>query len=82
MTAVGLSFVYNRLTVLWPVCSRFADIGGLTMTTVKNADRYLHIVRWLKRRYRRADGLLVLEHGGKPSMYARVEYMAFCRYVA
>jgi len=39
-------------------------------------DRYLKIVAWASKRYRDANGFLVLSHGGKPSKFSRIENLA------
>lgn len=46
-----------------------------------HADRYLAINAWLKRRYREADGTLVLSMGAIPSVYSRLDLAFFERYV-
>ncbi len=48
--------------------------------TIENADRYLKIVAWARRRYRRADGSILISIGGRPSIYSRIEAAAFRRY--
>lgn len=44
-------------------------------------DRYLKIVDWARARYTR-NGFLILDIGGKPSPYSRIEQAAFARYIA
>jgi hypothetical protein len=43
-------------------------------------DRYLRIVRWAEERYT-ADGVLVMSRGNVPSVFKRIEYLAWDRYV-
>jgi len=43
-------------------------------------DRYLRIVRWAEARYT-ADGILVISRGNVPSVFKRIEYLAWDRYV-
>ncbi len=43
-------------------------------------DRYLRIVRWAEARYT-ADGILVMSRGNVPSVFKRIEYLAWDRYV-
>lgn len=46
-----------------------------------NTDRYLRIVKWARKRYAGADGLLTIAVGKQPSTYTRIEHAAFRRYV-
>lgn len=45
-----------------------------------NADRYLAIAQWARRRYS-SGGVLVVSVGGKPSRYSRIELAAWKRYM-
>ena len=47
----------------------------------KHADRYLAINAWLVRRYRDANGTLVLSVGAVPSIYSRLDVAFFERYI-
>ena len=49
--------------------------------TIENADRYLKIVNWAKRRYAK-NGEILISIGGRPSVYSRIEAAAFRRYSA
>jgi hypothetical protein len=49
--------------------------------TIENADRYLRIMAWARRRYMK-NGRLVISIGGKPSRYTAIERLAFARYSA
>ena len=49
--------------------------------TIENADRYLRLVNWAKRRYTNRDThSLTISVGGRPSIYSRIEAAAFRRY--
>jgi hypothetical protein len=53
------------------------------MTNIEAAtkiDRYLAVVRWAQHRYA-IDGALVVEVGGAPSPYSRIEAMARERFL-
>lgn len=45
-----------------------------------NAERYLKIVAWARKRYTRA-GRLVISIGGEPQAYKRIECAAWDRYM-
>ena len=44
-------------------------------------DRYLRIVRWAGKRYRRPDGYLVTVDRGRPTRFTRVENAAAVKYL-
>jgi len=43
------------------------------------SERYLKIVKWLRKRYTR-NGLLIVDVGGVPSKYTRLETLAWIKY--
>jgi len=43
-------------------------------------DKYLKIVTWLRKRYTK-NGMLVIEKGGSPSKYTRLETLAWLKYM-
>ena len=43
-------------------------------------DKYLKIVTWLRKRYTE-NGMLVIEKGGLPSRYSRLETLAWLKYM-
>ena len=45
------------------------------------SERYLKIVKWLRKRYRRKDGYLIVEVRGVPSKYTRLEALAWLKYM-
>ena len=42
-----------------------------------NHDRYLSIVQRARKRYQESDGRIVISTNGAPSIYARIEEMAW-----
>ena len=44
------------------------------------SERYLKIVKWLRKRYTR-NGRLIIEVGGKLSKYKRIETLAWFKYM-
>ena len=44
------------------------------------SERYLKIVKWLRKRYTR-NGRLIFEVGGKLSKYKRIETLAWLKYM-
>ena len=61
-----------------------ANLDALDHTTLpamSNYDRYRAICRWAAERYRRPDGLLVLDTGGVPSTYRRIDNAAAVKYL-
>ena len=43
------------------------------------SEKYLKIVKWLRKRYTR-NGLLIVDVGGVPSKYTRLETLAWIKY--
>lgn len=44
-------------------------------------DRYLSIVEWARKRYQDANGTIILDTGGVPSVYSKIEEMAWRKYI-
>lgn len=51
------------------------------MTKEERWDRYLTVVKWASKRYRSADARLIIERGGIPSEFTRVERLAWDKYI-
>jgi hypothetical protein len=64
------------------VIERVENEAKETAMTVENADRYLKIVAWARRRYadRVTGRILISTTRGGPSIYSRIETAAFRRY--
>lgn len=43
-------------------------------------DRYLKVCEWARKRYTR-NGILIIDRGGVPTTYARIEEAAFEKYI-
>lgn len=52
---------------------------------IRDADRYLSILRWAKERYTyvnlKGERVYDVSIGGKPSRFSCIEELAFCKYV-
>ncbi len=44
------------------------------------SERYLKIIKWLRKRYTR-NGRLIVDAGGVPSKYKRLETLAWLKYM-
>ena len=59
------------------------NTGGLKMNGDRyliNVDRYLKIVSWAKNRYRKNQKLITWQNG-TPSIYTKIENLAFNKYI-